>query len=378
MQPSPRSQHFIRRYMADYYLLLSVVAFAATVILTRLFLEMTDYPQLGTKTLHIAHVLWGGLILFLATLIVLTFANRGVYPIVAAMSGIGMGLFIDEVGKFITRSNDYFYPPAAPIIYGVFLISVFIYLEIRSFQPVSARQSLYTALEILMQALDQKLNEGQKKLLQAELEEAEQLAPGPEARQMAAMLNEYVSGYQAPAEGGHSPLVKATLAFTGWFRNRLGQIWHRRLIILGLGLPSMLAILELGLLTWLLINPHQRLNPLIAESITSGEISSVREVQWYIARLTIDSMTGIITLAAAILLLVRRERFGIDLGIISLVLSLTAVNLVTFYLDQFKAISNSVIQFAVLWMALSYKRWYLPAPHAQKLLVEKEKSESQE
>ena len=153
MRSSTRSPRFIRRFMAEQYLFLSVIVFAATVILTRLFLEMTGYPQLGNENLHIAHVLWGGLILFIATLISLTFANRGVYQVVAILSGIGMGLFIDEVGKFITRSNDYFYPPAAPIIYGVFLISVFVYLEIRSFQPVSARQSLYTALEMMMQAV---------------------------------------------------------------------------------------------------------------------------------------------------------------------------------------------------------------------------------
>ncbi len=368
MRPLFQPQGFIRRYMADYYLLLSVVVFAATVILTRLFLEMTGYPQLGNESLHIAHVLWGGLILFLATLIVLTFANRGVYPLVAIMSGVGMGLFIDEVGKFITRSNDYFYPPAAPIIYGVFLISVFVYLEIRGFQPISARQSLYTALEMFMQALDQKLNEGQKKLLQAELEEAEQLAPNSETRQMANMLCQYVSSYQSPPEGQHSRLVNATLAFTGWFRHRLGKIWHRRLIILGLGLPSLLAMFELGLLVWVLINPHQRLNPLISESITSGEINSVREVQWFIVRLTIDSMTGLITLSAAFLLLAKRDQLGIDLGVISLVLSLTAVNLITFYLDQFKAISNTLVQFAVLWMVLSYRRWYMQSPRAKELL----------
>src|SRR5512136_2927484 len=131
MRPPNRPQRFIRRFMADYYLLLSVVVFAATVILTRLFLEISGYPQLGGKTLHIAHVLWGGLILFLATLIALTFANRSVYQIVAILSGVGMGLFIDEVGKFITRTNDYFYPPAAPIIYGVFLLVVMLYLQIR-------------------------------------------------------------------------------------------------------------------------------------------------------------------------------------------------------------------------------------------------------
>ena len=368
MRSSIHSQRFIRRFMADYYLLLSIVVFAATVILTRLFLKITGYPQLGNENLHIAHVLWGGLILFVATLIALTFSNSGVYQLVAILSGIGMGLFIDEVGKFITRSNDYFYPPAAPIIYGVFLISVFVYLEIRNFQPVSARQSLYTALEMMMQVVDQKLDAGEKRLLQAELEEAEQLAVGPEARQIAGLLRQYIAEYQAQAEDERSAPVKAALAFTGWVKDRVGRVWHRRVLVLGLGLPSLLALFELGLLVWILLDPPQRLNPLVSGIISSGELNSVREIQWFVARLTIDGMTGLITLAAAIFLLARREHLGVELGIISLVLSLTAVNLVTFYLDQFKAISNSLFQFGMLWLMLSYKRWYLPTPRAQSLL----------
>jgi hypothetical protein len=216
--------------------------------------------------------------------------------------------------------------------------------------------------------VDQKLNAGQKSLLQAELEEAEQLAPGPEARQMAGILRQYVVGYHAPAEGERSAFAKAALGFTGWLKNRVGRVWHRRVLILGLVLPNLLAMFELGLLVWILFDPHQRLNPLIEGIISTREINSVRELQWFIARLAIDGMTGLIALAAAILLLVRRDHLGVDLGIISLVLALTAVNLIVFYLDQFKAISNSLLQFGVLWLMLRYKRWYLPTPHAQSLL----------
>jgi hypothetical protein len=151
-------------------------------------------------------------------------------------------------------------------------------------------------------------------------------------------------------------------------KNRVGRLWHRRALVLGLGLPGLLAMFELGLLISILLDPHQRLNPLVQSFVSSGEINSVRQIQWFIARLTIDGMTGLITLIAAILLLARKERLGVELGIISLVLSLTAVNLITFYLDQFKAISNSLLQFGVLWLMLRYKRWYLPTPHAQSLL----------
>ncbi len=37
-----------------------------TVIATRVYLELTGYPQLGNSVLHIAHALWGGLLLIIA------------------------------------------------------------------------------------------------------------------------------------------------------------------------------------------------------------------------------------------------------------------------------------------------------------------------
>ena len=90
----------VRRPRADNYLLLTLLSFALSVSLTRLFLELTGYPQLGSGTLHIAHMLWGGLLLFIAALLPLIFANRWVYWVEAVLAGVGVGLFIDEVGKF--------------------------------------------------------------------------------------------------------------------------------------------------------------------------------------------------------------------------------------------------------------------------------------
>ena len=50
----------VERLGAERYLRLMLLAFAASVILTRLFLSLTGYPQVGNGTLHIAHLLWGG------------------------------------------------------------------------------------------------------------------------------------------------------------------------------------------------------------------------------------------------------------------------------------------------------------------------------
>src|SRR3954447_26074324 len=87
----------VKREDAEQYLVITLLGFAASVILIRLCLELTGYPQLGNSELHIAHVLWGGLLLFAASLLPLFFANRWVYKVSALLAGVGVGLFIDEV-----------------------------------------------------------------------------------------------------------------------------------------------------------------------------------------------------------------------------------------------------------------------------------------
>jgi hypothetical protein len=132
-----------------------------TILVVRLFLVITGYPQLGGEGLHIAHLLWGGLLMLVALGLTMTLLTRASRWLAAVLGGIGFGLFIDEVGKFVTSDNDYFFRPAYSIMYVV-LITIWL-LARRLFRTESL-----TPREATANALDYVKESGIRDLSQAE------------------------------------------------------------------------------------------------------------------------------------------------------------------------------------------------------------------
>ncbi len=128
------------------------VAAIVTELCIRTQLWLTHYPQLGGHGLHIAHLLWGGLFMVFALAILLSFLGRGARQAAAVLGGVGFGFFIDELGKFITADNNYFFKPAAGIIYLVFIA---LYLSSRAFQRhrgLNEAERVRNAIELIGEA----------------------------------------------------------------------------------------------------------------------------------------------------------------------------------------------------------------------------------
>src|SRR5690606_8823491 len=101
---------------------LSLVCAVATVLVIRIVLGLMGYPKLGGDGLHIAHVLWGGLMMLVALILVFLLLDSPVRWFAAFLGGVGFGFFIDEVGKFISNDVDYFFQPAVAVMYVTFMI----------------------------------------------------------------------------------------------------------------------------------------------------------------------------------------------------------------------------------------------------------------
>ena len=140
-------KHLVRAADAD-LLDTFLVSAIATVVIIRIFLEATGYPQLGGGGLHIAHVLWGGLGMLVAIALLLLYLSSTTRLIAAVVGGAGFGAFVDELGKFVTSDNDYFFKPTAAILYALFVILFLATREVRRFRGLSPEESLVNAVEL--------------------------------------------------------------------------------------------------------------------------------------------------------------------------------------------------------------------------------------
>jgi hypothetical protein len=145
MNIGPR--HLVRAADAD-LLDTFLISAIATVVVIRILLEATGYPQLGGGGLHIAHVLWGGLGMLVAIALLLLYLSSTTRLIAAVVGGAGFGAFVDELGKFVTSDNNYFFKPTAAILYALFVILFLATREIRRFRALSPEENLVNAVEL--------------------------------------------------------------------------------------------------------------------------------------------------------------------------------------------------------------------------------------
>lgn len=144
----------------------------ATILLTRLYLQLTGYPQVGGGNLHIAHSLYGEVLMMLALLIGWLLLGAGVRSLAVVLGGIGFGLALDEVGKFVTKTNDYFYGPSAEIMYVLVVIVLVGTRALRTARPLSGRESLSSAALIAADGVARGLGEHRRQRAMRLIEQA--------------------------------------------------------------------------------------------------------------------------------------------------------------------------------------------------------------
>jgi hypothetical protein len=350
----PRNRRAVKRKEAGENLFLVLLGFSGSVGVTRIFLELAGYPQIGNEELHIAHVLWGGLFVFVSSLLLLVLVNPWVITLCAVLSGVGMGLFIDEVGKFLTQTNDYFFPAAAPIIYVVFLLTAWLYLRIRRPPTQDPRAVMYRVLEGLSEVLDRDLDSRERAWLKSQLTFVEENADHVDLGRLATALKDFLAS---------DDLELAPLPLTlprRWKQWRISFLdrWVPRnihKILLGAGMITLSVFAIKNFVRLMIAAPNiLELEGVIRDILDRGVVQIVSTVEFFSVWISLEAAMGVLLILATVLLFFVREKPGLALSQRTLVLYIGIVNIFAFYFNQFSIIPFALLQFFILWVLKHY------------------------
>ena len=221
--------------LGDLFLVGAVVA----VLGIRLYLTLTGFPRVGGGDLHISHMLYGGFLLLISVFLYATFLDRRVRPIAAVIGGIGFGTFIDEIGKFITADNDYFFKPTAALIY---LALIGVYLLVRATQVrrmLAPPDALAQALVLAANAQGGQIDAAARHRALGLLALADQADP------LTVALRRYLTGV-TPADD--TPLARVIERVEGLYARVEHQPWFERALEVIFGLYAVGSIIAAGVL----------------------------------------------------------------------------------------------------------------------------------
>ena len=202
-----------------------LVSAITTVLVIRAYLYFTGYPQVGGDSLHVAHMLWGGLGMVIGFGMIMLTAHGIWKPAATVVSGIGFGTFIDELGKFITKDNDYFYQPTIALIYAI-LIAIFVIARyIGSRRETTEADHLYFAVQGLQWAAIGKLDRVRQRVALDHLE-----ASG-NASSFATEVRTLLEGADLIDEEQNSLVLQWRHRMEQWYWRLVGSRWLGPVII---------------------------------------------------------------------------------------------------------------------------------------------------
>jgi hypothetical protein len=161
-------------------------------------------------------MLWGGIFMLAALTVSLAFLGARAQRITAVLGGIGFGVFIDELGKFITKDNDYFYHPAIGLIYAVFIVLYLAFNFLSRSEKLTSREYQLNALSQLEEAIIHGMDPYEKERV------THLLSRASHDSQITRMLKDFLDDVRTvPSDDPH--FIKV---LTGKINRQYKKFWH--------------------------------------------------------------------------------------------------------------------------------------------------------
>ncbi|MFN2455354.1 MAG: hypothetical protein ABR577_14155 [Pyrinomonadaceae bacterium] len=321
-----------------------LVAAVASILAIRLFLNITGYPQLGGNGLHIAHMLWGGLLMLAAIITLLSFLGKTAVTAGAILGGVGFGAFIDEVGKFITSDNNYFFKPAVALIYVIFVLLFLVLRILHARGNFTDREYLINALRAMEEAALYDLDEEEQRLALKYLEQSDGALP------LVAALKQTLARTALSPSPSPSLFTRIKNLIADFYRY-VAQLPFFSFVVIFFFIAQLFvkAVYVFVLIFFIGLRREQILDYRVI-GFVFGQIRHLSFVDW--AEIASSFLSGIFVLCGV--WLVRRARLNAyRMFERSILVSIFLTQVFAFYKEQFSALLGLFFNIAVL-VALRY------------------------
>jgi hypothetical protein len=307
-----------------------LIAAISSILIIRFYLAVTGYPQIGGGSFHIAHMLWGGFLLMIALVLVLSFLGNRMLRVASIIGGIGFGAFIDELGKFITSDNNYFFEPTLALLYVIFLLMIFIFRYIEGHRPLNQKEYVLNAFQLFEEVVNQDMDKYEKKKFLQYIRHAKNY---PFSHELEALANKLeVSPARNP-----NKLEAVYDNMISFFESFIESVLFRKFVIIFfvlqaiimLGNILLIAAFEIGSIPLFIPDLSQEVN-----FIVYGEIFSI-------------ILSGVFVLLGLGYFRFSRER-AYEMFKYSVIVSILITQFFVFYREQFQALVGLVINLVVL------------------------------
>lgn len=340
-----------RKNAADLVLIL-MVSSLLTLLITRYFLQLFGWPTISFGVWHIAHANWGGLLMVMGIILVLVFHGEKIRKIAAVVSGMGWGLFIDEVGKYITKNNNYWFQPAIIIIYISFIGLYLIYRHLENNQPKDSKTLLYAAIEKMEKAMDKELSEDEKKETINDLKEVITKENDVNIKNLAKDLKIFFEKQETKKINKNS-WWRGLIAKTGYYS--YNKIFKTKVVMYGLSIfTGFWAINRIQEIITILINPQKM--QMIQKF--SGEYDLISKSDFYMmaGKIIFDSVAAIFFVMGIFFIATKRKIKGLRFFQMGLIVSIFLSSVFKLYFDQFSEIWVLAVTIILLFNISKMKR----------------------
>lgn len=341
------SKNLIKRFHASESVLDLMIWALCSLLGTRLFLEITGYFTIGHGVWHIAHVLWGGLFMLLGLLLMLIFYGKLSREIGAVLAGIGWGLFIDEIGKYLTRDNNYWFRPAIIFIYISFVILFFVYRSLEKKKTISSQVLWYELLESLEEVAGNDLEVSEKKSLLSQIKQLKNYPSSQNSQVLLSGLEKYVHRLHPQKDHQEFDLPRFLAKILNTTYSRL---FKKKIILISLSLYSLWYVFDKFVdMTKVIFNPHRLL--LIQTYYRHYDFFSKTDVYMVTTKFIVEIIVAAFYLIGLIFWLRKKSRRGIRFYQWGLLINIFIGSIFKFYFEQFSAVFGLILAL-ILWQWL--------------------------